>query len=66
MEKIRANVKINGIVQGVGFRPFIHRQVTKHKLFGWIRNTSEGVELELEGMHFVADAMAANSICPNR
>lgn len=49
MEKIRANVKINGIVQGVGFRPFIHRQVTKHKLFGWIRNTSEGVELELEG-----------------
>lgn len=50
MERIRANLKINGIVQGVGFRPFIHRQVTEHGLFGWIRNTSEGVELELEGM----------------
>jgi len=49
MEKIRANLKINGIVQGVGFRPFIHRQVTEYGLFGWIRNTSEGVELELEG-----------------
>ena len=45
----RANIKINGIVQGVGFRPFIHRQVTKFSLCGWIRNTSEGVELELEG-----------------
>ncbi len=49
MEKIRANLKINGIVQGVGFRPFIHRQVTEHSLCGWIRNTSEGVELQLEG-----------------
>lgn len=38
-----------GIVQGVGFRPYIHRLVTQYGLNGWIRNESYGVELELEG-----------------
>lgn len=49
MEKIRASVRVNGIVQGVGFRPFIHRQIARYGLCGWIRNTSQGVELEVEG-----------------
>ncbi len=47
--KIRANVKVNGIVQGVGFRPFIHKQISDHSLLGWIRNTSEGAEIDIEG-----------------
>ena len=42
-------VKIKGIVQGVGFRPFIHRLVRRHNLHGTIRNTSSGVTMELEG-----------------
>ncbi|MCR4607674.1 MAG: carbamoyltransferase HypF [Oscillospiraceae bacterium] len=42
-------VKIKGIVQGVGFRPFMHRLVRKHGLKGSIRNTSSGVTVELEG-----------------
>ena len=42
-------VKIKGIVQGVGFRPFIHRLVRRHDLCGTIRNTSSGVTMELEG-----------------
>ena len=42
-------VKIKGIVQGVGFRPFMHRLVRKHSLNGSIRNTSSGVTVELEG-----------------
>ena len=42
-------IKIHGIVQGVGFRPFMHRLVREHGLAGSIRNTSSGVELELEG-----------------
>ena len=46
---IRANVRVNGIVQGVGFRPFIHKQITRYCLNGWIRNTSAGAEIELEG-----------------
>ena len=42
-------VQIRGIVQGVGFRPFIHRLVREFSLCGSIRNTSSGVTLELEG-----------------
>jgi len=49
MEKKRVHIAVKGIVQGVGFRPFIHKQITDHSLTGWIRNTSEGAELELEG-----------------
>ena len=45
----RARIRINGIVQGVGFRPFIHRLVSEHRLNGMIRNNSSGVEIELDG-----------------
>lgn len=45
----RASVKVRGIVQGVGFRPFIHRLVGRHSLLGWVRNTSDGAEMEVEG-----------------
>ncbi len=46
---VRALIHIHGIVQGVGFRPFIHKQVRDAGLTGTIKNTSSGVELELEG-----------------
>ena len=45
----RVLIKIHGIVQGVGFRPFIHKLVRDYNLSGFIENTSSGVELELEG-----------------
>jgi len=45
----RAQITVHGIVQGVGFRPFIHRLVTELGLRGYIKNTASGVELELEG-----------------
>ena len=45
----RAWIHIRGIVQGVGFRPFVHRLVRELDLRGTIKNTSSGVELELEG-----------------
>ena len=45
----RVLIHIHGIVQGVGFRPFIHKLVKEHGLRGYIKNTSSGVELELEG-----------------
>ena len=59
-EKIRAEIFINGIVQGVGFRPFIHKLTKELSLCGWIRNTAQGVELQLEGdgqmvRRFIAD-----------
>ena len=45
----RVLIHIHGIVQGVGFRPFIHKLVLHYALCGTIKNTSSGVELELEG-----------------
>ena len=49
MAKQRIHLNIRGIVQGVGFRPFLHRLTVRFFLSGWVRNTSAGVELELEG-----------------
>jgi hydrogenase maturation protein HypF len=41
--------QIRGIVQGVGFRPFVFRTAERHSLSGWIRNDSDGVVLEVQG-----------------
>ena len=49
-------IQIHGIVQGVGFRPFVHRLVGEYGLTGTIRNTSSGVELELEGERATLEA----------
>ena len=42
-------VHVDGIVQGVGFRPFVFGLAHKHRLFGWVKNTSAGVDIELDG-----------------
>lgn len=43
------SLQIRGIVQGVGFRPFIYRLATELGLTGWVNNSSEGVTVEIEG-----------------
>jgi hydrogenase maturation protein HypF len=45
----RLRIEIEGIVQGVGFRPFVFRLAGKHGISGWIRNTPRGVLIEAEG-----------------
>lgn len=47
VERIR--VEVEGIVQGVGFRPFIYRLAARYGISGWVRNTPGGVLLEGEG-----------------
>ncbi len=42
-------LEINGIVQGVGFRPFIYQLAKRHGLTGEVANTAGGVSLVLEG-----------------
>ena len=44
-----AKVTVRGVVQGVGFRPFVYRLAHEHGLTGWVRNTSANVEIEAEG-----------------
>ena len=47
---MRAEVIVKGIVQGVGFRPFIYRIALKNKLIGYVRNRGDaGVEIIVEG-----------------
>ena len=40
---------IGGQVQGVGFRPFVYRAATRHRLTGHVGNTSDGVRVEVQG-----------------
>ena len=40
---------MRGVVQGVGFRPFVYRLAHQHKLKGRVRNTSGSVDIEVEG-----------------
>jgi len=42
-------ISVRGVVQGVGFRPFVYRLAQEHHLKGWVRNTSGSVEIEVEG-----------------
>ncbi len=45
----RVRVYIKGVVQGVGFRPFVYRCAVKHTLNGFVCNDSTGVVIEVEG-----------------
>jgi len=45
----RIRLRFSGIVQGVGFRPFIYRLPVEHGLVGWVRNRHDGVVVEVEG-----------------
>ncbi len=46
---IGTRIHITGIVQGVGFRPFIFNQASSFGLVGWVCNTSSGVDIEVHG-----------------
>ncbi len=49
-------VRVRGIVQGVGFRPFVYALAVRNQLTGWVRNTSHGVEIEVNGSEPQLDA----------
>jgi hydrogenase maturation protein HypF len=48
---MRLKVRITGIVQGVGFRPFIYRLAREMGLKGYVQNDTRGVTIEAEGDH---------------
>ena len=43
------SVRVRGVVQGVGFRPFVYRLAHANALAGWVLNGDQGVEIFLEG-----------------
>ena len=56
MEPVTAlHVQIKGVVQGVGFRPFVYGLATGLHLNGWVMNTSSGVVIEVEGVSSTLD-----------
>jgi len=47
--RVCRNIRVSGVVQGVGFRPFVWRLAKELGLAGWVRNDSRGVEIEVRG-----------------
>ena len=55
----RLHGRVEGVVQGVGFRPFAHRLAAELQLGGFVRNDERGVELEVEGAEEAVAAFRA-------
>ncbi len=49
MKKTARHIHITGLVQGVGFRPFVYRHAKRYGLSGWVRNHAAGVDVVIEG-----------------
>jgi len=57
MSELRGlKLHITGIVQGVGFRPFVYGLAVRFELTGWVRNTSAGVDIRVDGNQEILEA----------
>jgi len=52
------SITVTGVVQGVGFRPFVYGLAQRLGVRGWVRNTSAGVEIHAEGTPETLEAFA--------
>lgn len=61
MSKISGrNIQVKGLVQGVGFRPFIYRLAGEHDIKGWVVNRNDGVIISAEGTNENLDVFIDN------
>jgi hydrogenase maturation protein HypF len=56
---IRLQLQVRGVVQGVGFRPYVYNLARRHGLAGFVLNSPRGVFIEVEGARSVVDAFIA-------
>lgn len=49
MPNTAVHIHITGIVQGVGFRPFVYNLAAQYGVCGWVSNNASGVNIEIEG-----------------
>jgi hydrogenase maturation protein HypF len=52
----RLAITVRGVVQGVGFRPFVYNAARAHGLSGWVRNEADMVRIEVQGDRAAVDA----------
>jgi hydrogenase maturation protein HypF len=57
--RVRSQLRVEGIVQGVGFRPFVHGLATRLGLAGLVGNDAHGVFVEVEGSAVAVEAFRA-------
>ncbi len=56
---VALRLRVTGVVQGVGFRPFVHRLALREGVRGWVRNTAGAVDIHAEGEPAALEAFVA-------
>jgi hydrogenase maturation protein HypF len=56
---VALRLRVTGVVQGVGFRPFVHRLALREDIRGWVRNTAGAVDIHAEGAPAALEAFVA-------
>jgi hydrogenase maturation protein HypF len=56
----RYSINLTGLIQGVGFRPFIYRLAGEYNLSGWVRNSGDGVHIIVQGNKTDLDKFASD------
>ena len=59
------DIQVKGIVQGVGFRPFVYRLAKKYLIDGWVLNATDGVFIHAEGEAKLLDEFVIEGIETN-
>ena len=57
---VARRMEVNGIVQGVGFRPFVYQLANQYRLNGEVANTSSGVVIHIEGLQNNIESFSAD------
>jgi hydrogenase maturation protein HypF len=55
----RVRIRVDGTVQGVGYRPFVYRLASELAISGWVLNDERGVLVEAEGPEQIVEAFVA-------